>query len=288
MASRLGGRRVSMAPNRLRRQKRDPSGLADLDEDAGGHPNRMKNAIYNEEIARLRIRDEDLNRITQEVRMEAAASGAAMSTRIADVAPSSSRRVAVRREIPPSLRRPPLRRFALLRRAAPEDDEAVDDEGVTTEEAEDVDDVWLQPRIQQAAPGPRLDSRGNVVPHSLLGRPEDFYKMGLQRGHLRPEDLPPAYRQLAAPVPADEADADKGDKGSWIEQTADQATSIEGCYSRAGGTNQRHTRNFALPAMESSSGEAAGQEVSARDHNKRVLAESGFQVRRLTEQQGEW
>ncbi|PAA71161.1 hypothetical protein BOX15_Mlig018332g1 [Macrostomum lignano] len=172
-------RRVSVAPNKKQKQKRDGNS-PDKEEDANSTAEtQRRNVIFNEEIARLQVKEEDLTNLSKR---DAAAAAAA--------AAEAYQKVAVRREIPEAERRPLLKRIGLLRRAPP--------------------DAPLKASDAAAHMGPRFDDHGRLIPHSILGSPEEFYRLAVLKGQLSQEDVPEAFK---TPRPVGTSGGAGGDTG---------------------------------------------------------------------------
>lgn len=150
-----------MAPNKKQKQKRDGNS-PDKEEDANSTAEtQRRNVIFNEEIAKLQIKEEDLANLSKKA--DAAALDAA-----------AYQKVAVRREIPEAERRPLLKRIGLLRRAPP--------------------DAPLKDADASAHMGPRFDEQGRLIPHSILGSAEEFYRLAVLKGQLNQTDVPEAFK----------------------------------------------------------------------------------------------
>lgn len=168
-------RRLSVASvhgrDKLKNRKRDgtpdksgtPSQDAMPDESAAS----ARNVIWNEEIEKLQIKDEELVKVREPRPPE---TGRKTPT---------TERVSVRKMKPAEELSRPRPKVVTVAKPAPPDAE-------------------VKPMDFSGFAGPRYDAAGNVIPHSILGNYEDFQREAVSRGDLM--DIPAVRKEDMQPM----------------------------------------------------------------------------------------
>ncbi|KAA0198108.1 hypothetical protein FBUS_00770 [Fasciolopsis buskii] len=142
--------------------------------------------IFDESIEKLRLTEESLQELMEKVDMQQIIHKAQATDGV-----SAVNRVMIRKEIPQSERPKPTRCVAVLKPASAQSHMAGQISTIPFGPGESVSRGRIEPVDWYAAGlGPRFRRNGQLMEHSILGDPENFYQMAVCRGDI-PLDLVP-------------------------------------------------------------------------------------------------